>query len=62
MTGAAILAVIAFVGIVTTVLATVAISWGIHRDDRRALLGLPAASGRLAGFARHATGTHRIGI
>jgi hypothetical protein len=60
MTGAAVLAVIAFVGIVTTVLATAAISWGIHRDDRRAQLGLPAASGRVSSFARHATGTHRI--
>jgi hypothetical protein len=61
MTGAAVLAVIALVGIVTTVLATAFISWAIHRDDRRALLGMPAASGRVSSFARHATGTHRTG-
>ena len=61
MTGAAVLAVIAFVGIVSTVVATAAISWGIHRDDRRAQLGLPAAQSRVAVFARQATGNHHIG-
>ena len=60
MTGAAVLAVVAFVGIVTTLLATAVISLGIHRDDRRAPLGLPAAQSRVAIFARQATGNHRI--
>ena len=60
MTGAAVLAVIAFVGIVTTVLATAFIAWAIRRDDRRALRGLPAAQSRVSSFARHATGAHRI--
>ncbi|HEX6525040.1 MAG TPA: hypothetical protein VF070_34305 [Streptosporangiaceae bacterium] len=62
MTGAAILAVIAFIGIVATVTGIAYVSWGIHRDDRRAILGGPGALSRASRLARHATGAHGLNV
>ena len=60
MSGAAVLAVISFVGIVATAIGVAYVSWGIHRDDRRAVLGVPMALSRASRLARHATGAHGL--
>ncbi len=58
MSGAAVLAVISFLGIVATVTGIAYVSWGIHRDDRRAVLAAPTTLSRASRLARHATGAH----
>ena len=60
MSGAAVLAVISFLGIVAAVVSIAYVSWGIHRDDRRALLGAPLTLSRASRLARHATGAHGL--
>jgi hypothetical protein len=60
MTGAAVLAVIALLGIAAAVIGIGYVSWGIHRDDRRAVLGAPLALSRASRLARHATGARGL--
>jgi hypothetical protein len=60
MSGAAVLAVISIIGIVVAVTGIAYVSWGIHRDDRRAILGAPVALSRASRLARHATGAHGL--
>lgn len=61
MTGAAVLAVISFLGIVTAALGVGYVSLGIRRDDRRGITGraagqYPAGLSRASRVARQATG------
>jgi hypothetical protein len=60
MTGAVVLAVISILGIVAAVTGIAYLSWGIHRDDRRAILGGRTALTRASRLARHATGAHGL--
>jgi hypothetical protein len=58
MAGAAVLAVISFLGIVVAVIWIAFVSLGIHRDDRRGALRIPVTRSRVSRIARQATGAH----
>jgi type II secretory pathway pseudopilin PulG len=60
MTGVAVLAVISILGIVSAVIGIAYVSLGIRRDDRRSVVGAPAALSRASRIARHATGAHGL--